>query len=400
MKELTRNRIIFFILWALSLAGISFYGGSVSYGFFMLMTLIPVISFLYVIYVFFVFRIFQNVEGKNLVAGKLAPFYFTLMNENFIGFCFIKVRFFSSFSSIVGLDPDEEYSLLPKSGVRKNTSLLCLYRGEYEVGIKTVEIRDYFGLIRLRYRNKETMQVIVKPKLTELSDLIEMDLSQTMARESAAEPYEPDVLVREYEYGDDPRLVNWKVSARTGQLMIRKETGLQRDGVMILMGTERTSHDNKVYLPLENKILELTLALAMHFTRNNTGVRVCYLENGLVIKDAAGTERFEQFYEEFSAVRFSESSKEDKLVEEASGAAVLAGYRMVFFVLTKWADDLAKIVSLFHAQHIYTHVFFVSDEESRSASFAQSIPGLQLSYVKVHGQEEDGMKLTGEEDES
>jgi uncharacterized protein (DUF58 family) len=266
------------------------------------------------------------------------------------------------------------------------------------VGIKTVEIRDYFGLIRLRYRNRETMQVIVKPKLSDLSDVIGLDLSQTMARDSMAEPYEPDVLVREYEYGDDLRLVNWKVSARSGQLMIRKETGLQRDGVMILMGTERTSKDNKIYLPLENKMLELTLALAMHFTRNNTGVRACYLENGLVTKDVSGTANFERFYDEFSLVRFSDQSTEEKLVEQALGEAAYSGYRVVFFVLTKWQEGLEKIVPVLHSQHVFTYVFLVSDEESEIASYAQNIPGLSVSFVKIHGEEEEGLKLLDEEE--
>ena len=54
------TRIIVFLLWVLSLVGISFYGGPISYGFFAFMTLIPLLMFIYLIIVFLRFRVFQK----------------------------------------------------------------------------------------------------------------------------------------------------------------------------------------------------------------------------------------------------------------------------------------------------------------------------------------------------
>ena len=77
-----RNRIILIILWILSLIGISFYGGSVSYGFFTAVTLVPVISFLYLLLVFLRFKIFQKMDNRHVVAGQTSDFYITLQNED------------------------------------------------------------------------------------------------------------------------------------------------------------------------------------------------------------------------------------------------------------------------------------------------------------------------------
>ena len=44
-----RNRIIWLCLWVLSLVGISLRGGAVSYGFFAMLTLVPIISLLYLL---------------------------------------------------------------------------------------------------------------------------------------------------------------------------------------------------------------------------------------------------------------------------------------------------------------------------------------------------------------
>ena len=125
-----RNRIIYGILWILSLVGISFFGGTVSYGIFVTLTFLPLVLLIYLLSVYIFFHIFQQIDNKHLVAGRMVPFYFTLMNEYHFGFCSIKVRFYSSFSDISGLDDDTEYELLPKTGIKKYTQLVCRYRGE------------------------------------------------------------------------------------------------------------------------------------------------------------------------------------------------------------------------------------------------------------------------------
>ena len=66
-----RSRIIFIILWILSLVGISFFGGPVSYGIFAALSLLPVFSLAYVICVFFLYRIYQELDNRSIVAGRM-----------------------------------------------------------------------------------------------------------------------------------------------------------------------------------------------------------------------------------------------------------------------------------------------------------------------------------------
>ena len=99
-----RNRIIWLVLWILSLVGISFFGGPVSYGFFTLLTVLPVIAILYLLCVDFCFHIYQELDTNRLVAGQAVPFYFTLKNEFFFDYAGISVKFFSSFSFRSGLE--------------------------------------------------------------------------------------------------------------------------------------------------------------------------------------------------------------------------------------------------------------------------------------------------------
>ena len=372
-----RNRIIYAILWILSLAGISFFGGAVSYGIFYMLTFLPFVLLIYLLFVYFFFHIYQQIGNKRLVAGHMEPFYFTLKNEYHFGFCSIKVRFFSSFSDISGLDDDMEYELLPGKGIKKNTQLVCKYRGEYEVGIKNVEITDFLRLFRIRYNNRETQRVYVRPDLIDLSEIKSLDLSQTMFKNSMVNPIEPDILVRKYQAGDDVRQVHWKASARSGELLVRKMTAQEREGVTILMGSRRVSDEMAEYLPLENKMLELTIALTYFFVRKNINVHTLYyMDSALHEEITEGVHGFEGFYEKMSSVSFSKESDEEKMLIGACEQKGMFTRRSAFLVLHEWSAAAAETVRMLRENNVFTLICIVNDD-------AASIPEEDNNGVKI-----------------
>ena len=372
-----RNRIIYAILWILSLAGISFFGGAVSYGIFYMLTFLPFVLLIYLLFVYFFFHIYQQIGNKRLVAGHMEPFYFTLKNEYHFGFCSIKVRFFSSFSDISGLDDDMEYELLPGKGIKKNTQLVCKYRGEYEVGIKNVEITDFLRLFRIRYNNRETQRVYVRPDLIDLSEIKSLDLSQTMFKNSMVNPIEPDILVRKYQAGDDVRQVHWKASARSGELLVRKMTAQEREGVTILMGSRRVSDEMAEYLPLENKMLELTIALTYFFVRKNINVHTLYyMDSALHEEITEGVDGFEGFYEKMSSVSFSKESDEEKMLIGACEQKGIFTRRSTFLVLHEWSTAAAETVRMLRENNVFTLICIVNDD-------AASIPEEDNNGVKI-----------------
>ena len=207
-----RNRLIVLGLFVLSLVAISFYGGPVTYGAFFLSLLIPIASAIYALLVYYRFKIYQVIVSKNVIVGTPTNFYFTLQNEDAYSFSGVKVEFFSDFSYINDVEENYEYELSPHSGTKKETVLICKYRGEYEVGIKNVIVEDYLRLFRFKFKNRETLKAIVYPRLEILDSLSGVD-SLVYSNESDRNPEELDVLVREYVPGDDIRNINWKVSA-------------------------------------------------------------------------------------------------------------------------------------------------------------------------------------------
>ncbi|MCR4643987.1 MAG: DUF58 domain-containing protein [Oscillospiraceae bacterium] len=341
-----RNRIIWFCLWVLSVIGISLKGGVVTYGFFMLLTLVPLFSLGYLLAVYWLFHIYQELEQRFVSVNEPVRYRFALVNEYPLQFVSIRVRFFSHFSVITDLDDETEYELRPNSRIEKETRLICKYRGEYEIGIKEIEIQDYFRLFRIRYKNKECIHAVVKPQLIRTETLGDIVLSDAV-RASERSKSELDVLSREYVPGDDRRLINWSQSARTGALMTRLMTGADQQEIAVITDTLRSGLEQPEFLPAENKILETALAVSYYFSCRSIRAAEYHLGEEMYRLTVENTQRFEAFYNAMSDIRFSSLHTHERLYEAALQRQDLLDSSMAFLILSTWdaaADALLRVL--------------------------------------------------------
>lgn len=358
-----RNRLIALGLLILSLIAISFYGGPVSYGFFFFMLIIPFVSAIYTLVMFLRFKIYQRIDSKVAVAESPVTFYFTLQNEDIFAFSGVKIDFFSDFSTISGLDVNAEYELFPHKGIKKETGLICKYRGEYEVGVKKVSVRDYLKLFNFTFNNRETLTVKVIPRLVILDEVSALDALAASARDSHTNATEPDVLVRDYIPGDDIRSINWKVTASAGKPMVRKRIGENAPGISIIMDSKRISYEPEEYLPLENKLLEITIALAYYYLER--GIRVCvYAYNSRPVSYALErVDDFEEFYEAMSSFSFDEDNTSEKLYGFTMSAPDIAASSAVVFVSHSMDEGYMGQASVLEGNNIPTVTYLVTEEQ-------------------------------------
>lgn len=353
-----RNRLIFAGLWILSVIGISIYGGPVTFGFFTLMTAIPLVSLLYLALVYFFFRIYQSLNSLVLVVNRPVPFYFKLCNEYFLNFAGVRVRFYTDFSAIAGLSDETEYELPPKTEIKKETTLVCKYRGEYETGIKTVEIRDFLRLFCICYKNRESLRVTVKPQTVVLDRLLSVDMSRVM-RETKDSASVPDVLARAYVQGDDIRQIHWNLSAKTGTLMTRERIGEEKQGIGIVLDTSRSAKEEKDFLPTENKQLEVVLALSYFLCSRNMPVREFHFAGNTVLNRAENLAGYDAYYEKLSAVRFDSEYSQEKLMNALQQDMGQLDFQAVFFVMAKWSDSARSLISRLLENRIYVVVYLI-----------------------------------------
>lgn len=358
-----KRKWVWLCLWILSLVGISFYGGAVSYGLFWGLTIMPVVSFVYLLYVYLKFCIYQEIESKHLICGQAMPYYFVLRNEDKFGFAGIQIKMFSDYSFAEEMSEDVEYELLPGDEFIYRTKMVCKYRGEYEIGVKEVIITDFFGIFKFRYAVPDEIRATVRPRLVEISSLATIsEIVVNMERESYQVQNEPDVVVREYMQGDSLKKVHWKAVARTGKLLVRKDTGNEKQGVLLLFDNCRYSKKMSEYLPLESKLLECILALTLYFARKNISVSVCYEGTDMERAQVDGIGSFEGFYERMSNMSFDEAHEAVKVMERACRGGNLQDAQILICVFHEWNDTLMHMAESLVAKGMIVIAYVVTDD--------------------------------------
>lgn len=355
-----RSILILTILFALSLAGISFFSGPVPYIFFWLVILIPAVCIIYIFFVIIFLKIYQRTDGRTMVANEPSAFYITLYNDSIFSFSSIRIIFYSSFSSVSGLDDTTVYELAPHTSITRQTVLTCRYRGEYLVGIKEIEVRDMLNLFTYRYKISEPLGVIVSPAIVHLEtlrgfeDLPDADLTRDILRTV------PDIPVREYVSGDDTRLLHHKMSAVMQKPMIRELTGTEKSGVAIFMESERCGTASEEYIPVENRIIETVLALSLYYTNRSIPVDVFYQTACLNKASVGSYAEFEQLYEAMRNYSFQEAGNTLRLLDEAATSGPVS-HNLIIFVLTRHSAEIADRIGMMISSGIPSKIYLVKD---------------------------------------
>src|SRR5215218_8920587 len=118
-------------------------------------------------------------------------------------------------------------------------------RGRYQVGPLTLRMTDPFGLCEMTRSFPSSDKLTVIPQVTPLQ-LVRLageyaGTGDSRAR-SVAVHGEDDAATREYRRGDDLRRVHWRSTARTGELMVRREEQPWESRATVLLDTRLGAH--------------------------------------------------------------------------------------------------------------------------------------------------------------
>nr|MCR5672447.1 DUF58 domain-containing protein [Lachnospiraceae bacterium] len=335
-----RSLLILTALIILALVGISFYGGPVTYVFFMLVILVPLVCYCYLFFVTSSLKIYERSDGRTMVCSAPSDFYITLNNESFISFSSVKITLYSSFSTVTGLDEDAVYELPPHSSVTRKTTLVCKYRGEYLVGIKEITVKDPLGLFSLTRKISEPLSVIVAPAMVELESLRIGDDLADADRDSLTGRTRKDIPVREYVAGDDTRLINHKASALMQKPMVRELSGIESSRIVIVMDPKRCDQSPEKHLPAENRIIESTLALSMYYAGKNIPVEVIYETDRMICDPVADHGDCERLYETMKGYVFRDAAGRLMLLDELCTSNQTEDCRMMIFIFHDLDDGV------------------------------------------------------------
>ena len=367
-----RNRIIYFLLCIAAVVLASFRGGPITYSILFGVLLVTPVSLIYLLIVYFFFKLYQVLGTKHITAYEPIPYYFVLQNEYLLNFCHISVSTYSTFSYIDEMQQDNKpnddttnisdrknrrfnnqtkkesgitktYELLPGENVRYDTTMICRYRGDYHVGIKQITIVDFFKLFKITYRVPEPLNAVVLPRVIKLETLKSVpEMVIATYKENPRLSSDFDAQTRDYMPGDPLKGIHWKSTAKTGKLKSRITYGEQRQGISIFLDTKRISDDEYVFIPVENKCLEIVLALTNYFANYSVPTSLVYSQFEPRTAKCSAAYEMESFLNTVSAMKFRSDEEAAVTLDILMAGSVFKDCMIAFLVITGADAELNK----------------------------------------------------------
>jgi uncharacterized protein (DUF58 family) len=150
-------------------------------------------------------------------------------------------------------------------------------RGRYDIGPLTIRVSDPFGLIELVRSFHNTASLIVVPQVHPLPS-IGITGDWTGAGENRPRAFAvgsaEDVTVREYRHGDDLRRVHWRSTAKTGELMVRREEQPWQSRATVLLDSRAVAHRGSGLASSLEWAISAAASIAVHLTQAGFSVRL------------------------------------------------------------------------------------------------------------------------------
>ena len=130
------------------------------------------------------------------------------------------------------------FSLMPYTQIRRRHRIVCMRRGFYRLRSVTMTCGDAVGLAPATVQLELDAQLIVYPRLVSLREIPlpfhEWQGDLSVRRWIVSDPFFISG-VRDYRYGDPTNRINWKATARSGQIKVNNEEYTTRRRLMIMI---------------------------------------------------------------------------------------------------------------------------------------------------------------------
>lgn len=150
-------------------------------------------------------------------------------------------------------------------------------RGRYELGPLVVRATDPFGMVSSYRSFPQTTTVIAVPTVEELPSIGSIG-AWGGAGDNRPQPFTigsaADSTVREYRLGDDLRRVHWRSTARTGELMVRREEQPWQSSCTLLVDNRAEAHRGSGPDSSLERAISVAASTAVHLSRSGYQVHL------------------------------------------------------------------------------------------------------------------------------
>ena len=150
-------------------------------------------------------------------------------------------------------------------------------RGSYPLGPMTVRVTDPLGMVETYRSFTSHAELVVTPTVETLPP-IHLAGSWTGSGDNRPRAFAggsaEDVTIREYHRGDDLRRVHWRSSARTGELMVRREEQPWQSRATVFVDNRSGAHQREGASSSFERSVAAAASVAMHLVARGYRVRL------------------------------------------------------------------------------------------------------------------------------
>lgn len=163
------------------------------------------------------------------------------------------------------------------AGVGFDYTLRSDVRGSFSIGPAHVRVAETFGMVDLHRRFRAVDTLVVTPKVETLPPI---PLAGAHVGTGEHRPRSflggnaADVTVREYHLGDDLRRVHWRSTARTGNLMVRREERPWQARCTLLVDNRARAHRGRGAASSLEAAIRAAASVAIHLAGLGYQVRM------------------------------------------------------------------------------------------------------------------------------
>ncbi len=286
---MTLNRIFYILLmfgtWVLA----SYYKNAVTCILVYAVILLPIMSFLLLLFGYFSMDASQKVNTHIVYKGDSVRVTFNARCRFALSFAYLDLRLNRAGVSKFKLKrADTILCACFGQPVSVRLDVECPYRGVYQVGSPKLRMHDMLGLFTL-IKRIDTCKVTVYPRVSSVVGLtIDRNLINNASITKNALKKD-DIMVshvRPYQSTDRPKTINWKISSKVNELMVKNYEPLKETGMTVMLDLQsKTDLPRITRINNEDKIIECGLSVVANCLSDMLTAKVIYIPKGNVMSE-------------------------------------------------------------------------------------------------------------------
>ena len=318
MNTMLRNRIVFGILIISSTLLVYYRPNLITSIFFHTVVYIIILSFIHLLYTFLKVKVGQTLEPNIVEHGSTSMYKCSVHNESLLPSSAVNIDFLFNSDMFKGQLEPQTFALKAGRAKEFDFDLSCNYRGVYSVGIETLEVVDFLNIFKLRFKNIESKNITVLPKVTQLLNFsippkAESDIKAVSS--ITAEGANSMVDIRKFEQGDPLKHIHWKLSARYDELLVRNLERSAQNSTLIFLDTSKGIYDFAKNIIVEDKLMEALVSVVNQCLFQHHIIQFNYFAFSPISLIYSSKEDFSEFFNTVAKLSFGQSTSIKSLVD-------------------------------------------------------------------------------------